>query len=96
MTGEKGTGPPPSSEPPDDPTSAGLRTLPRPVAVVVGAGGVLGAAHVGVGHALEERGFVPDLIVGTSVGALNGRHRGRPSRQGRAVARPRVDPVASP
>ncbi|WP_394618907.1 patatin-like phospholipase family protein [Lentzea sp. JNUCC 0626] len=49
-----------------------LRALPRPVAVAVGGGGVLGAAHVGVGHALEERGFVPDLVVGTSVGALTG------------------------
>ncbi|WP_234333326.1 patatin-like phospholipase family protein [Streptomyces viridochromogenes] len=37
-----------------------------------GAGGVLGAAHVGVGYALEQRGFVPDVIIGTSVGALNG------------------------
>ncbi|MFC4506929.1 MULTISPECIES: patatin-like phospholipase family protein [Streptomyces] len=42
------------------------------MAVVVGAGGVLGAAHVGVGYALEQRGFVPDMIIGTSVGALNG------------------------
>jgi NTE family protein len=55
-----------------DPTSAGLGALPRPVAAVVGGGGVLGAAHVGVGYALEQRGFVPDLIVGTSVGALTG------------------------
>ncbi|GAB2574370.1 patatin-like phospholipase family protein [Kribbella endophytica] len=50
----------------------GLAALPRPVAVVAGAGGVLGAAHVGAGYALEQRGFVPDLIVGTSVGALTG------------------------
>ncbi|MGW7427738.1 patatin-like phospholipase family protein [Streptomyces sp. NPDC054813] len=49
-----------------------MRSLPRPVAVVVGAGGVLGAAHVGIGYALEQRGFVPDMIIGTSVGALNG------------------------
>nr|WP_237552738.1 patatin-like phospholipase family protein [Streptomyces sp. SID5789] len=49
-----------------------MAALPRPVAVVVGAGGVLGAAHVGVGHALEQRGFRPDMIIGTSVGALNG------------------------
>ncbi|MFD3312469.1 patatin-like phospholipase family protein [Streptomyces sp. NPDC058694] len=55
-----------------EPASAGLHALPRPVAVVVGAGGVLGAAHVGVGAALEQRGFVPDMIIGTSVGALNG------------------------
>ncbi|GAA0583303.1 patatin-like phospholipase family protein [Kribbella sandramycini] len=50
----------------------GLAELPRPVAVALGGGGVLGAAHVGVGHALERTGFVPDLIVGTSVGALTG------------------------
>ncbi|QYN34112.1 patatin-like phospholipase family protein [Pseudonocardia sp. DSM 110487] len=54
------------------PPSKGLQTLPRPVAAVVGGGGVFGAAQVGVGYALERHGFVPDLIVGTSVGALNG------------------------
>lgn len=53
-------------------TTVGLHTLPRPVAVVVGAGGVLGAAHIGVGYALERHGFAPDMIIGTSVGALNG------------------------
>ncbi|MFG1664734.1 patatin-like phospholipase family protein [Streptomyces sp. Y7] len=52
--------------------ATGLDALPRPVAVVVGAGGVLGAAHVGAGHAPEQRAFVPDMIIGTSVGALNG------------------------
>lgn len=57
---------------PEESPLTGLSALPRPVAVVVGAGGVLGAAHVGVGHALEERGFTPDMIVGTSVGALTG------------------------
>ncbi|MGP3961069.1 patatin-like phospholipase family protein [Nonomuraea sp. 3N208] len=61
-----------SSRPDEGPNSAGLHALPRPVAVVVGGGGVLGAAQVGVGYALEQRGFVPDLIIGTSVGALNG------------------------
>jgi len=52
--------------------ASALRALPRPVAVVLGGGGVLGAAHVGAAYALEQRGFVPDLVVGTSVGALNG------------------------
>lgn len=56
----------------DDPRATGLDALPRPVAVALGGGGVLGAAHVGVGYALEHRKFVPDLIVGTSVGALTG------------------------
>lgn len=61
-----------SGQLPGNPTTAGLHTLPRPVAVVVGAGGVLGAAHIGVGYALERHGFTPDMIIGTSVGALNG------------------------
>jgi NTE family protein len=50
----------------------GLAHLPRPLALVVGGGGCLGAAHVGVGLALEDHGFVPDMVVGTSAGALNG------------------------
>ncbi|MEU1184128.1 patatin-like phospholipase family protein [Streptomyces sp. NPDC005820] len=40
--------------------------------MVVGPGGVLEAAHIGVGYALERHGFVPDMTVGTSAGALNG------------------------
>ena len=35
-------------------------------------GGSLGAVHVGMLEALYERGIAPDLIVGTSVGAING------------------------
>jgi NTE family protein len=58
MTGDKETRPVAWSRPPGDPQPAGLRALPRPVAIVVGGGGVLGAAHVGVGYALEQRGFV--------------------------------------
>ena len=57
---------------PEPGPSAAWSALPRPVAVALGGGGVLGAAHVGVGYALEHRRFVPDLIVGTSVGALTG------------------------
>ncbi|HTZ45076.1 MAG TPA: patatin-like phospholipase family protein [Jatrophihabitans sp.] len=41
-------------------------------AFVFGGGGVLGATQVGMLHALLDRGIAPDLIVGTSVGALNG------------------------
>ncbi|SOD97750.1 patatin-like phospholipase family protein [Blastococcus haudaquaticus] len=41
-------------------------------AFVLGGGGVLGAAEVGMLQALFERGVLPDLIVGTSVGAING------------------------
>jgi NTE family protein len=41
-------------------------------AFVLGGGGVLGAVEVGMLRALFERGIVPDLVLGTSVGALNG------------------------
>jgi NTE family protein len=39
---------------------------------VLGAGGPRGYAHVGVLRVLEEAGIVPDLVVGSSVGALIG------------------------
>ena len=41
-------------------------------AFVLGGGGVLGAVEVGMLRALLERGIRPDLVLGTSVGALNG------------------------
>jgi NTE family protein len=41
-------------------------------AFVLGGGGVLGAVEVGMLQALLERGIAPDLVLGTSVGALNG------------------------
>jgi len=42
------------------------------VAFVLGGGGVLGAAEVGMLRALADAGIVPDLVVGTSIGAING------------------------
>ncbi len=39
---------------------------------MLGGGGVLGAYEVGMLRALSEAGIVPDLVVGTSVGAING------------------------
>ncbi|MBD3784228.1 MAG: patatin-like phospholipase family protein [Micrococcales bacterium] len=41
-------------------------------AFVLGGGGVLGATQVGMVRALAEAGIVPDVVVGTSIGALNG------------------------
>jgi NTE family protein len=41
-------------------------------AYVLGGGGVLGAAEVGMLRALLEAEILPDLVLGTSVGALNG------------------------
>ncbi len=42
------------------------------VAYVLGGGGVLGAGQVGMLKALLERDIRPSLIVGTSIGAVNG------------------------
>ena len=41
-------------------------------AFVLGGGGLLGALEVGMVRALLERDVRPDLVLGTSVGALNG------------------------
>jgi NTE family protein len=44
----------------------------RGIAFVLGGGGVLGSHEVGMLRALVEAGIHPDLVIGTSVGALNG------------------------
>lgn len=49
-----------------------LSQLPRPVGYVLGGGGSYGAIQVGMLQALSEQAIAPDLVVGTSVGALNG------------------------
>src|SRR2546423_15540045 len=41
-------------------------------AFVLSGGGNHGSAQVGMLRALLERGIVPDVIIGTSAGALNG------------------------
>src|SRR5258708_25967692 len=41
-------------------------------AFVLSGGGNQGVAQVGMLRALVERGIVPDVVVGTSAGALNG------------------------
>ena len=45
---------------------------PYEVAFVLGGGGILGAHEVGMLQALAERSIVPDVVLGTSVGAING------------------------
>lgn len=42
------------------------------VALVLGGGGLRGFAHMGVLRALEEAGIKPDIVVGTSAGAVVG------------------------
>lgn len=48
------------------------RRKATPVAFVFGGGGHNGASEVGMLQALLEHHITPDLIVGTSVGAMNG------------------------
>lgn len=44
----------------------------KKLALVLGGGAAKGYAHIGALKALEKHGIVPDLIVGTSMGALVG------------------------
>lgn len=52
-------------------------------AFVFAGGGSLGAIHVGMLHSLASRGIVADMVVGSSVGALNGAYyAGNPTSEG--------------
>ena len=42
------------------------------IALVLGGGGARGIAHIGVLKFLEEQGFCPNIICGTSIGAIVG------------------------
>jgi len=42
------------------------------IALVLGGGGALGGAHIGVLKELDRRGIRPDIVVGTSMGAVVG------------------------
>jgi NTE family protein len=54
-------------------SEAPLRTTDRPtIGLALGGGGARGFAHIGVIRTLLERGFEPDIIVGTSIGAVVG------------------------
>src|SRR4029453_191058 len=72
---------------------------PGPVAFVLSGGGNLGALQIGMLRALAERDLRPEMILGCSVGAINGaRLAGDPTLAGgapRAGGRVRVGaPVA--
>ncbi len=45
---------------------------PQKTALVLPGGGALGIAHVGLLQVLDSLGIVPDLVVGTSMGAVTG------------------------
>lgn len=54
-----------------------------PTAFVLSGGASLGAVQVGMLRAVVERGVLPDLVVGSSVGAINGAWlAGRPDAAG--------------
>ena len=56
---------------------------PKPTAYVLAGGGSFGAIQVGMMHALAKHGVVADLVVGSSVGAINGAYyAGDPSLKG--------------
>ena len=75
-------------------------------AFVLSGGGNQGVSQVGMLRALLEREIVPDVVIGTSAGALNGAaivlraepHRRRAARRGVGAApqRPRVPRRAAP
>lgn len=54
------------------PLPAPFADWPRPFAFALSGAGAFGSAQVGMLRALRERGIVPDLVVGTSAGALHG------------------------
>ena len=57
----------------ESPPVAGSTPGPRrKLAIALGGGGAHGVAHLGVMRAFESRGLRPDLIVGTSAGAIVG------------------------
>ena len=53
------------------PIAQSLRPAPK-IALVLGGGAARGFAHIGVIKALEAQGIQPDIIVGTSAGAVVG------------------------
>ncbi len=56
---------------------------PKPTAFVLAGGGSFGAIQVGMMHSLAKHGVAADLVVGSSVGAINGAYyAGDPSLKG--------------
>ncbi|PHR56752.1 MAG: hypothetical protein COA47_12535 [Robiginitomaculum sp.] len=53
------------------PSDSTQTTRPK-IGLVLGGGGALGLSHVGIIQRLEEEGIRPDIVVGTSIGAVVG------------------------
>ncbi len=57
----------------DDMDKVGLGTIRRPViGLALGGGAARGFAHIGVMRTLLAHGIVPNIVVGTSIGAVVG------------------------
>ena len=58
---------------PENPAPENPRAEPRPtIGVALGGGSARGWAHIGVLRTLEAAGYAPDIIAGTSIGAVVG------------------------
>src|SRR5512147_2846088 len=64
--------PPPPVTAPPVPISVVTPKPPLKIALALGGGAARGFAHIGVIKALEAQGIVPDIVVGTSAGAVVG------------------------
>ena len=64
--------PPPTPVPTPVPAPAVQACAPARTALVLGGGGSKGFAHIGVLQIMDSLGIRPDLIVGTSIGAIVG------------------------
>lgn len=49
-----------------------IRARPRKIGIALGSGSARGWAHIGVIRVLEREGISPDIVCGTSIGALVG------------------------
>src|SRR5258706_5444903 len=57
----------------DGPDKVGLGTVRRPViGLALGGGAARGFAHIGIVRTLVAHGIIPNVVVGTSIGAVVG------------------------
>ncbi len=49
-----------------------MTTGTNPVGIALGGGMAHGLAHIGVLRVMEENGIIPEIIAGTSIGAVIG------------------------
>jgi NTE family protein len=62
----------PAARPASRPRLPPIEEIANRVVLVLQGGGALGAYQAGVYRALHEAGMIPDWVIGTSIGAING------------------------